>query len=446
MEQKPRSRRAVVIGQEMADAQKKEQKRMRQGDAGASPLLQETYPFRSEELDLLNPLRSDLDDRLRDVCAQFRELSADQRTSFRKRVCMDEFYTLLAFARRASVFALREQSTEILEDGLLAITMIEAERTDFRDILGALSLLYHIAARIRVGPDRAFDDAAKLAEPRVAELMAGFIRRPAAEKDIAKAWGFREVETTMGIGFVHSDFSPYNPKVDLLDAAIRIAAVIGQDKYDAQTITVASKLPDVWLKETGALDLEDLLGDIQACVTINSKLRKKYHPSAESQQFTVFLAELNQTASAKRLSRLAGSVQPESHCMLGVSSGQLFCLVVARSFVSGMTSFETGDSLARFEPPIREVLALYPTSIASPLPKEAIGYGSRLLIFSGLAVLGFITWVSCSSLIVVPTIHMLVGGRWTGDFWSEIFPALLMLAISGGGLFGIFKLYRLLRA
>jgi hypothetical protein len=79
-----------------------------------------------------------------------------------------------------------------------------------------------------------------------------------------------------------------------------------------------------------------------------------------------------------------------------------------------------------------------------PVTQATSGYGLRLLIKVGMIVLGGITLASVTALIMVVISGMVVGARWTGNFWSDKFPFMLMLTIIGVGSFGVFKLYRLL--
>ncbi len=80
-----------------------------------------------------------------------------------------------------------------------------------------------------------------------------------------------------------------------------------------------------------------------------------------------------------------------------------------------------------------------------PVQHKISGYGSRLLIMLGVVILGFITFVSAFSLIGVVISSITVGARWTGNFWSDIFPFILSLAITAVGSFGVFKLVQVLR-
>jgi hypothetical protein len=80
-----------------------------------------------------------------------------------------------------------------------------------------------------------------------------------------------------------------------------------------------------------------------------------------------------------------------------------------------------------------------------PLARKTSNYGLRLLIIFGIVILGCITAVSAFSLLMVVISSITVGTRWTGDFWSDIFPFILTFAVIGIGSFGIIKLVQILR-
>ena len=108
----------------------------------------------------MNPKQVEFDRILQELCSSFAKKSPGERSSFRAAVSLEEFYTLIEFARRAAVFSLRRNDSHILQGGLTALAMIEAERTDSRDILIALALLHHSAVRIGMNPSSAFQTAA----------------------------------------------------------------------------------------------------------------------------------------------------------------------------------------------------------------------------------------------------------------------------------------------
>jgi hypothetical protein len=45
--------------------------------------------------------------------------------------------------------------------------------------------------------------------------------------------------------------------------------------------------------------------------------------------------------------------------MIGIAEGKLFCLVIGESFEQAVESFETSESLRRFENGITEILRRY---------------------------------------------------------------------------------------
>ncbi len=64
----------------------------------------------------------------------------------------------------------------------------------------------------------------------------------------------------------------------------------------------------------------------------------------------------------------------------------------------------------------------------------------------GIVILGCITITSVGTLLMVVLSSITVGTpRWTGNFWEDIFPFILLAAITGIGLFGFIKLVQFLR-
>src|SRR5438128_6900645 len=67
-----------------------------------------------EDLTLIDPRPVALDDELQRLCATFRSRPAGLRNT----LTTNNFYVLLAFARRAAVFAMREREEAWIADGL----------------------------------------------------------------------------------------------------------------------------------------------------------------------------------------------------------------------------------------------------------------------------------------------------------------------------------------
>ncbi len=143
---------------------------------------------------------------------------------------MDGFYTLMTFGRRSAVFAMREKKAEIARQGLTAIAMIDQQRVDFRDISMCLSLLYHAANRVGADANKMFCEAALLAEPEVGKQIVGFAEQTSDYRSLRRSWGYDEVETANGPGFIGWEFAKYEPTVDLKSLAMDVANHLLRDR------------------------------------------------------------------------------------------------------------------------------------------------------------------------------------------------------------------------
>jgi len=354
-----RKNKPYVLGEEYAKAVALEQQRKQSGDGRKSPMPAGEYDQWRGEDGLINPVKNSLDSELGALCQKFAKSDAQARADMRTSISMDEFYTLLTFSQRAAVFAMRERDVNWVNNGLTAIAMIEAKRTDARDILMALSLLYHSAKRIGANADQLFRDTAKLSEPSVATLLTGFVDRPADEKDIRASWGFDEVETSGGLGFIGWGNEAYQPTGDLKRVAIEIADLVAKDKYRASSVEVASELPAVWLKSAENPSVESVLKKVRAGASIHGNLRPNEHPTYKSQVLMIFLVEMDDERAAQELQEMSRKKKPANYSMVGVSNGKLFCLVIGESFEQGVAAFETPETLPRFAKGITEILGRY---------------------------------------------------------------------------------------
>ena len=356
---KPEPKNAYVLGEQLAKAMEVEQQRKPRGGTGKSPMPNGEYDFWRGETYLINPAPSALDSKLRELCRNFAKGGAVSRAKTRASISMDEFYTLLTFSKRAAVFGIRERNAAWLVDGLTALSMIELDRVDFRDVIVSVSLLHHSAVRIGQNANQLLSDAAALSEPKVSELIKDFIKNPPEDKVLRAKWGYDEVETRDGIGFIGWEFNVYNPTYDLKKIALELAEYITADKYQPDLVSIATDLPDYWLKTKDSLSLDKSLLAVRGGASVGGKLRPNEHPDHESQMFTVFLVEVADESVAKTLLELSKKKKHADYCMLGLAEGKLFCLVVARSLVADKKAFESSDSLARFSKGIAGILSRY---------------------------------------------------------------------------------------
>jgi hypothetical protein len=339
----------------MANAAEVEKRRLAEADLGPSPMPKASYDFWRGELSLVNPRPLQLDSEVADVVRAFRQRDASGRSAMRRAISMEEFYTLLAFSKRQAVFAIREQSADPIEIGLGAIAMIEADRTDFRDILGALSFLYHAAARLGLNPRVVFGAAALISEHETGRLIEGFAARKPEDLDLRGAWGYDEVVTEGGLGFIRWGFRKYDPTSDLKRVALDIAGLLEADDYQPNEPEVATEVPRYWLGGGASPFLDQTLGTVRAGASVSGRMRPGVSPAHASQQLTVFIAELGDPVAATRLLEIARTPRT-GFAGLAIAVDRLFALVVARSFVQGVEAHETPESLTRFGPGLSRIL------------------------------------------------------------------------------------------
>ena len=343
--------RTVVLGKDYASAIEAEGRWRSARPERHSPMPTASYDVWRHEHSLLSPTPLQLDTALAMLCRNFMTNTPTERSRLRQSISMDEFYTLLTFSRRSAVFALRYRNVAHIRDSLLAIALLERERVDYRDILWALGIASYAATRIGQSADTLFREAAALAEPKVAELIAGFAGRSVADKEL-RAWGYEEVDTERGVGLVRRGFEPYEPTCDIVGVGVDIMHVIEADAYGGAELEIATTLPTVWLKAADESMVARELRAATAGATVTAQLRPSAHRSDDAQRLWVFIQELQNTTSSNVLQQLSREVQRHGDAVAGVAVGRIFCLVVGRSTVVNVPSCESGDRLNRFVAPI----------------------------------------------------------------------------------------------
>lgn len=353
----------VVIGEEFAKAVEEEKRRKASGPLQPSPMPAEKYETACKDLGLIRPEVIPLDLALAGLCRTFKAADEHTRQSIRQSLNMDDFYTLLAFSKRTAVFALREKKADWVDSGLTAIAMVEVQRVDYRDVLWTLSLLNYSAEKIDSDAKQLFELAGKMATPEMDQLLNGFISRSPDDKDLRSSWGYDEIETEAGIGLIGYGFKPYQPTHDLAKIAIEIADYVATDKYEPNSVEIATELPEVWLitkhvwlRPNHNKKLKTALRNIRGGASISFSLRPAEHPNYQEQMFVIFLVEATNSSVSDTLFQLSRKTKPTDYSIVGVASGPLFCLAVARSFVAGVESFETMKSLNRFSDGLSSIL------------------------------------------------------------------------------------------
>lgn len=340
-------RETVVLGTQLAAARVQEQRvRARQPDV-PSP-LHARYDFWAGETDLARFVDSPVDNEIASFVEQTRGLPREERERIRTALTMEDFYTLLMFASRASVHTLRKRDQTWAERAGLAIAIIDIARVDERDAFRTTALLAHAVRHTGVADIKEFRDEA---------LTSLFTRiEEGAFGDNLCEWGYAVITSHYGPGLADCGLEDFAPTRDLTRAAIEIADVIDADQYRTSTITIGDSLPEVWFPERVRTQVKDIVAVARAGLSVTAERRPGDSGHEEAQHFVVFLIEVNDPASTQTLAEWSGKNADAFHAAMAIHCQELFLLLVARSFVQNKPAVESHESLERFRTPFTSAL------------------------------------------------------------------------------------------
>lgn len=313
--------------------------------APPSPIGELRYTGRA--LDLVRYQVDPVDGRLRSFVERTRALGGEELQALRDRLSSHDIYTLLTFARRQTVCALREGDLDAARTATDALTLATRDRVDYRD----LSVDFTLFAVRELGGDltTTIDGAVERCEPGTARVFEAR-REPARTMTLADC-ALVEVRSTHGIGFMDAWYSTARaPTTRLAEAVVALADLIEADGDYLIGSMQVSTLPDVWFgRQPG--------GD--TIVTRGSAGLSADHVLSDepwSHGLLVFLAELDSAGRAEELVRAADNASHDDRPRTAVRAGRALALFVGGSSTQGESALETAASLERFHPMARAVL------------------------------------------------------------------------------------------
>lgn len=307
------------------------------------------------ELSLLRFTAVPADEFIDGFVDRFAASTREDRARQRSALTMDDFYTLLTYARRAVVRALRSRDDRVARRGLVALAVVDYGRIDWRDLAWQAGLLSYAIGTISGDVSGPFQTAAALGEGETAALLTGMASEPAAS---LSQWGFREIRTAAGIGLIEDEGKPYQPTSDLLAVAAAVAGAIRGDRWQLSDPVTGAELPAVWL---GAGDLEHVepaMRSVTGCMTLRGSMVTQESPAAGSQRMLIFLAETGNAHAARIIARAAGPGGRSWFAAVSAAVGTLCAVMIARSVVQGVPSVETQATLERFRRVLADALAI----------------------------------------------------------------------------------------
>lgn len=268
------------------------------------------------------------------------------RARVRASLTMEDFGTLLTFARRCVLATLRNEDPGAAEAAFDALSAIDVERVDWRDVVVTASLASYAAKRVGLDADEVLLGAVRRAEPQVAEILERAVTK---DVDLAGDWGYREVRTPAGPVLVESDGELESE--DLLGRALSVAELVEKDgTYEVTDTGVTDELPGVWLGDDP--DVGAAARRLRGLVQVHAE-----PPGVRFRDFLlVFLAEAADERDAEVIAAAARHRIGSGTALLGIAAGRRCAVVIASSAVVGQPCIEDVESLTRFDASIRAFL------------------------------------------------------------------------------------------
>lgn len=342
-------RRHIVLGAELAAARRREQPRLMAGPCEPSPLAGWGYVFESGEYDLMNVREGPVDARLHQIVRTFLEQPADRRDQVRARLDLDELSTLVQFAKRCAVLALNESPADWLQDGLMALAMIDEARIDPRDVAWATALLSHAGWSNGSPWPLLVGTAADAATPGMAALL-----RACAGPAVLTEWGYTQVCIDGRHGLMKWGGAQWRPSVDLQALALRLVAHVDITRYVAQA-ELASPVSEVWFADARAA--ARILRRRHAAVLVAGVPKPAVSDDWCDHAFRQWVVDLPSAADASALVACTrASQEDEGEFSVAFAVGRFFSLISARSQVEGLAPIETAESVQAFVERARAVM------------------------------------------------------------------------------------------
>lgn len=147
----------------------------------------------------LQPIPSEVDHEITDLINVFIQANPANREMILSKFDEEHAFTFIAYSERMAALAVRQQSSQIILKGLIAL-IIDGFKYNPLESLTILSLHYHSAEKIGVNPASLFDEAAKYADDKVATMISRFITRSPEDKSL-EAMGYEEMQASNGFKY-----------------------------------------------------------------------------------------------------------------------------------------------------------------------------------------------------------------------------------------------------
>jgi hypothetical protein len=335
-----------VLGAQLAAAGEREAEH-RRTHSGESPLQDVSY--REDEFRLWRWVDAPADSSVARFVERYRALTADDRTTTRARLRQQDFYTLIMFAKRTALAAVRTGDGALVPSAYDALSAIELDRVDWRDVSWAAAVVGHAAQRLGRPVGTLTAGPASRAHPDTAALLTDLAGQ---RIDLARSWGLCEVDLGDGPVFLDAEHVPRTSDVGLAGKAVVLADAFEADRYTVTGVTVDRDIPAIWLNGHQP-------GGMLGCASVSAHLRDSSEPPMKRDTLLAFVVRTRTPAQAAAIAAAAnaGSESSTTRFTLTATEDRLCVLLFARSVVMGRRSVEDHASLMRFDHRLRALVA-----------------------------------------------------------------------------------------
>ena len=346
-----KARGTYVLGTQLAQARVAQQNHEEAHCGEDSPLA--PFCYSHVESRLWRWAESPVDRCVETKVADFAGLGEADRDSMGGSLTMDDFYTLLTFAQRYALAALRIGDTAKIETAFTAVAMIELTRVDWRDLMVANWLIRYAGQRLGVPLANLVGRTMQLAEPQTAKAMQEDMT---VQIDLARSCGYREVRTPEGVALFETGYQRFSPMADLIELAFEAAVALEGNGYEIGSVRVASDLPLTWLDSQDGSAIADMVRRCLGCVCIQGMPRADPEPLSSGQFLLVFLAEAASESDAQNIAVAAERSSDSRRTQISLASGALCAVIIQMSCIAGTPPLEDVRSLGRLRSTFEKLL------------------------------------------------------------------------------------------
>ncbi len=302
------------------------------------------------EWKLTDPTWLPVDDKLGEICKEFPQCDENQRERIREFINDEINNTLVTYSLRMAIFAMRQNNPDLVRNSFIALAMINSKLYDYRD-WHILSVPIHASYKLGENTDEFLRETIKLADKENIERM---------EMELGRNRGlqlFDEVETKNGVGLMGRWYGKINSSYNLKQAALEIVRLVeSDDKYLADDIDSARKLPEIWLSGVDDKTLELVLQKTKTGIQVSGVLRPKLHYHHLDNVLWVKLYEFPTEEDVKTLFAISQQVKTVGYSMFTIKQDRLFCVVISRCVMQDCVPYETQKSIERYKHKLVEIV------------------------------------------------------------------------------------------